>query len=350
MKIRHELTPYFCDTYGIDRDKDYPVEWIDPRTLLVSERLDLVAKVKYIEARESGQIAPFIRDCYVKHIEAFSYGTFKESGSKEKDSIEKYIDTFHQLIDAIKTSGFDASKSVIPVGEGNILLDGAHRAAVAIYFNKKIPIIRIPGAKVIFDAAYFRKRLLEGRCLDFLMLEYAKLKRDVSLVFISPVIRAQGALAQQLRKAINQDGKLIYSKKITFPNTPEGDFSTVIENLTTTKSSSQNHSSKSISLYLFETSDKAALDAIQAHAQELFRNNKHAVHFTTEPEAAIRQLLLLAADQANSQRIRNRITSKTQLAYKWLIYKQRVLLLRTLKRLGLFTAFRKIYRGLRKDA
>ncbi|WP_320164520.1 hypothetical protein [uncultured Trichococcus sp.] len=351
MKIRHELTPYFCDTYGIDRDKDYPVEWINPRTLLVSERLDLVAKVKYIEARESGQIAPFIRDCYVKHIEAFSYGTFKESGSKEKDSIVKYIDTFHQLIDAIKASGFDASKSVIPVGEGNILLDGAHRAAVAIYFNKKIPIIRIPGAKVTYDAAYFRKRLLGGLCLDYLMLEYAKMRTTVNLAYVSPAIHTKEPLMQQLRKAVSQDGKLIYSKKITFPNTPEGDFSTVIENLTTTKSSSQNHSLKSFSLYLFETSDKAALDAIQAHAQELFRNNKHAVHFTTEPEEVIRQLqLLLAADQANSQRIRNRITSKTQLAYKRLVYKQRVLLLRTLKRLGLFTAFRKIYRGLRKDA
>lgn len=350
MKIRHELTPYFCDTYGIDRGKDYPVEWIDPRTLLVSERLDLVAKVKYIEARESGQIAPFVRDCYEKHIEAFSYGTFKESGSKDKDSIKKYIDSFHQLIDAIKTSGFDASKSVIPVGRNNILLDGAHRAAAAIYFNKKIPIIRLPNAKIIYDSVYFRKRLLEARYLDYLVLEYAKLKGIVSLAYVSPVIHTKEPLMQQFQKAINQDGKLIYSKKITFPNTPEEDFSTVIEDLTTTKNSSQNHSLKSFSLCLFETSDKAALDAIQAHVQELFRNNKYAIHFTTQPEEAIRLLMLLfTADQANSQRFRNRITSKARLTYKWLVYKQRVLLLRTLKRLGLFSAVRGIYRGLRKN-
>ena len=154
MKIRHELTPFFCETYRIDRHKDYPVEWIDSRTLLVSERLDLAAKVKYIESRESGQISPFVRDCYVKYIEAFSYGTFKESGNNEKDSIKKYIDSFHHLIDAIKASGFDASKSVIPVGKDNILLDGAHRAAVAIYFNKKIPIIRLPDIKVILAVIF----------------------------------------------------------------------------------------------------------------------------------------------------------------------------------------------------
>ena len=154
MKIRHELTPYFCETYMIDRHKDYPVEWIDSRTLLVSERLDLAAKVKYIESRESGQVSPFVRDCYVKHIEAFSYGTFKESGNNEKDSIKKYIDSIHHLIDAIKASGFDASKSVIPVGKDNILLDGAHRAAVANYFNKKIPIIRLPDIKVILAVIF----------------------------------------------------------------------------------------------------------------------------------------------------------------------------------------------------
>lgn len=349
MKIRHELTPYFCDTYGIDRNKDYPVEWIDPRTLLVSERLDLVAKVKYIEARESGQIAPFIRDCYEKQIEAFSYGTFKESGSSEKDSIEKYIDAFHLLIDVIKASDFDASKSVIPVGKGNVLLDGAHRAAVAIYFNKKIPIIRLPDAKVTYDAAYFRKRLLEEKYLDFLMFEYAKLKGTVNLVYVSPALEPKKQLFQQLQLVINQNGKLIYSKIIHFPSTLDGEFTAIFDRFITTTSSSQQNTSKALSLHLFEISNKTALEEIRAHAQELFQNNKQAIYFATEPKEVVRQLdMLIAAEQRDSQRFSNWISVKIRQAYKWLVYKQRVLLLRTLKRLGLFTPIRKIYRGLRK--
>lgn len=38
MKIQDELTPYFCENYGVNRQKDYTVKWVDPLTLLVSER------------------------------------------------------------------------------------------------------------------------------------------------------------------------------------------------------------------------------------------------------------------------------------------------------------------------
>lgn len=349
MKIRHELTPYFCETYGIDRDKDYPVEWIDPRILLVSERLDLAAKVLYIKSRESGQVVPFVRDCYVKHIEAFSYGTFKEGGSIEKDSIEKYFATFDQLIDGIKFSDFDKEKSVVPVGKDNIILDGAHRVSVALYFNKKVPIIRFPEEKVTYDADYFRKHLLDGQCLDFLVLEYAKLKGNVHLACVSPAIGWKLPYVQQLQKVINQDGKLIYSKNINPLNTSIGNFSTIFENLTTTKNSSKNHTSKSISVYLFETDDKAEGDAIHAHAQQLFRNTKYTLHFETDPKKVLQYLRLLVSARPNTKSLGNRIIAKNKQVYKWLAYKQRVLLLRTLKRLGLFTAFRKIYRGLRNS-
>lgn len=350
MKIRHELTPYFCETYGIDRDKDYPVEWVDSRTLLVSERLDLVAKLKYIEARENGRITPFIRECYVKHIEAFSYGTFKESGSPEKDTIEKYFASFDQLIDAIKISGFEKDKSVVPVGKDNVLLDGAHRVSAAIYFNKKVPIIRLPDAKVTYDAAYFRKRLLDRRCLDFLVLEYAKLKETVQLAYVFPAIVSKLSYAQKIRKAINQEGKLIYSIKINPLNTSTGAFSSIFENSTLIKNPPNNHSPKSCSLYLFETVDKAGSDAIQAHAQQLFQNSKYTRHFETDPEKVRQQLMLLSSAGPNTQFPGNWIIAKNKQVYKWMVYKQRIWLLRSLKRLGLFTAFRKIYRGLRRNA
>lgn len=351
MKIRHELTPYFCETYQIDKNKDYPVEWIDPERLLVSERLDLIAKLKYIESRESGQIATFDRECYFKHIEAFSYGTFKEGGSKDKDSIEKFFASFDQLIDAIKLSGFDISKSVIPVGKDNILLDGAHRVAVAIYFDKKVPIIRLPDAKVMYDASYFRKRLLDRQYLDFMMLTYAKLKKNVHLAFVSPAIRPKQQQFQQLQKAINQDGKLIYKEKMRLPMTLEGDFSSITERLTHSETTAQNHTTKYFLLYFFETENEEALERIQSHIREIFRNSPYITQFSTNPKEAVQYLeVLLNADRSAPLRVHNRVTSKTKQAYKWLFYKQRILLLRTLKRSGLFPVFRKIYRRVRKNA
>lgn len=357
MIIRHELTPYFCEIYRIDRKKDYPLEWIDPRTLLVNERLDLIAKLKYIEARESGQISPFIRDCYLNHIEAFSYGTFKEGGSNEKDSIEKYFAAFDRLIDTIKQSGFDAEKSVIPVGKDNILLDGAHRVAVGIYFNKELPIIRLPDAKVIYDAAYFRKRLLGERYLDFMVLESAKLKRNVHLAYVSPAIFPVQPYFKQLQQAFNQGGKLLQMKNMSIPKALERNFSTIFEHPNTTPISLKNHIKKTFSLYVFETEDKVALDRIHSQCQELFRNSRYTIYFTTDPNEAIShaEVLLdsevfsgLAGDSSVFQRFHKTLQIESKRAYKWLIYKQRVLLLRTLKRLGLFTACRKIYRVLRK--
>lgn len=347
MKIRDELTPYFCETYEIDRDKDYPVEWVDPRTLLVSERLDLVAKLKYIEAYESGRMTPFIKDCYIQHIAAFSYGTFKESGSKEKDSIEKYLVSFHQLIDAIKTTGFDAAKSLIPVGKDNILLDGAHRAAVAIHFSRKIPIIRVSEAKVRYDADYFKKRLLDAACLDYLVLEYAKLKGTVQAALIMPALPQKNNHFRQLREIITQSGKLVYSKNIPFPQSSKDGFSENFGPRITTINSQHIRKPELLSLILFETENSTASERIRERAQAHFRNSKSTIHFTTTQTEVIRQLnlLLTGANSAESP-VRNRI-SRT---HRWLVYKSKVLLLRTLKQLGLFAVFRKLYRTLRNNA
>ena len=77
----------------------------------------------------------FINELYDKHIEAFSAGSYNEPGNDEKNSIKKYIDTFEVLIKNIKKSGIDETISVIPVGKNNEIMDGAHRTAIASYFN-----------------------------------------------------------------------------------------------------------------------------------------------------------------------------------------------------------------------
>jgi hypothetical protein len=97
MKIQNELTEYFCDTYKIDKSLDYTVEEVDAKTLLTGERLDLVAKIKYIECREKGQNTDFIKELYKSHIEAFTFGIYAESGNQAKNSIDKYFETFDQI-------------------------------------------------------------------------------------------------------------------------------------------------------------------------------------------------------------------------------------------------------------
>jgi hypothetical protein len=120
MNLKSLLTEHFCSAYQIDFTKDYKIETIKARDLMVSERIDLIAKYKYIEHKEKGFDMTFVKEVYENHIEAFSLGSFSEPGNNSKDSIEKYLSTFDYLINEIKENGIDQNVSVVPVGANNV--------------------------------------------------------------------------------------------------------------------------------------------------------------------------------------------------------------------------------------
>ena len=134
----HLLSENFIKTKHITKETPFVTEEVRGRELLCPERIDLAAKIAYIEARETGGDMSFARELYRKHIEAFSEGYFTEPGDENKDSLEKFFSVFDELIDDFKKNGFNPEKSLIPVGQNNIILDGAHRTACAIYFDKTV--------------------------------------------------------------------------------------------------------------------------------------------------------------------------------------------------------------------
>lgn len=170
----HLLSDNFVKTKKITSKTPFEIREIEARELLCPQRLDLAAKLAYIEARESGADMSFAREIYRKHIEAFSEGEYIEPGDDNKTSLEKFFSVFDELIDNFKEYGFDASKSLIPIGCDNIILDGAHRIACAIYFNKKVSVIRFPQFSVCFDYRYFRKRRLSEEMLEYMAITYSR--------------------------------------------------------------------------------------------------------------------------------------------------------------------------------
>ena len=135
------LTHYLIDGNKITPEMPYEIEEIEARKLLTPERIDLMAKWFYIDAKVQGADMAYAREIYAKHIEAFSEGTFTEPGTEEKNTIEKYYFAFDELIEDIRENGFDSQKSLVPVGKDNVLLDGAHRCACVAYFGKKVKVI-----------------------------------------------------------------------------------------------------------------------------------------------------------------------------------------------------------------
>lgn len=170
----HLLSENFVKTKKITSNTPYEIREIDAKELLCPDRLDLAAKIAYIETREKGRDMSFARELYQKHIEAFSEGYYTEPGDENKDSLERFFSVFDELIDNYKENGFDSDKSLVPIGRDNIILDGAHRTACAIYFGGKISVISFPQFEVCFDYRYFRDRRLSEEMLEYMAVVYSR--------------------------------------------------------------------------------------------------------------------------------------------------------------------------------
>lgn len=192
-------------------DKEVTIEYVDPQQFLVPERFDLLCKLYYIECRENNRDMKFAKELYKENIRVFTGGRYTENWEPEKNSIEKYFSVFDKLIDEIKVNGFDTKKSIVPVGKDNIILDGAHRTAIAIYFGIELPIVRIETKSWICD--YNRFSDMPAEYLDFMAYLFMKYcKKTYYLGVIWPVSYYDPNYDLALR-FIKENSKVVYLKR-----------------------------------------------------------------------------------------------------------------------------------------
>ncbi len=204
------LTEYFVRENNIDKNRDYSVEMVPARNLICGDRFDLMAKWIYIDAYEKKQNTSIATHIYMDNINAFSCGTFSESGTEEKNTFSKYVECFEELIEDIKKNGFNPEKSLIPVGANNTICDGAHRVAVAAYFNKNVWIIRFPQLVRNYDYIFFRRRLMCDISMGYMAINYARVKDESSLLSIILVKRK---LSKKELSHVCDYGTIIYDQK-----------------------------------------------------------------------------------------------------------------------------------------
>jgi len=205
----NKISPYFIKELDINKDTKYKRILIDASSLIVPERIDLIAKIKYIESKELNYKTNYFYKLYKKTIESFSKGLYTEPGNSYKNSFSKYIKEFDDLIIDMKENKFDPNKSLIPLGNNNAIIDGAHRLSVAYYFNQKVDCLKFEDISVNYNYEYFKKNLLEEEYLDYLTLEYCKLKQKIYIML----------LKNFNDEKIDDDYKVIYIKNIPFNNT-----------------------------------------------------------------------------------------------------------------------------------
>lgn len=207
------LTEYFLSGNNITEDLPYEIKDISAQELVTPERIDLLAKWIYIDAKEKGMHPETAKQLYLKHIEAFSEGTFTEPGNEDKNSIEKYFQEFDILIEDFKQHGFNEQKSLVPIGKDNILLDGAHRTTCALYFHKKLRVIKFENIKRDYGTAFFKKRGLDERYLDRMVMQYCKLQPNIYMACLWQT--ADEKLRGQAKEILEKEcGKIVYVKDI----------------------------------------------------------------------------------------------------------------------------------------
>lgn len=195
------------------------MKYICARELIVPNRLDLMAKMTYIEARITGCNLIWAKDLYRAHIEAFSGGSFTEPGQPNKNSIEAYMNTFDELIDVIGKDGVNEEMSCIPVDVAGQIIDGAHRTSIAAYYNQKIPCI-FDGqlAKNKFNYAFFKRQYLEQKYIDYMVTKYVEEKgENCYVICLYPKAMRDANAVRKVDCLLNteiSDGGVVCSKDI----------------------------------------------------------------------------------------------------------------------------------------
>ena len=213
IRVGDYFSNFFVEGWDLDINQKLEVEYVDAYQFLKSDRLDLVCKLFYIDSREKMKNESLARELYKAHLRAFSFGSFTEPGSEEKNTLDKYFDTFDELIDDAKNNGLNAEKSVVPVGDKNSILDGSHRTAIAIYYGIPLPIVRVAGVHKIYDYEFFQSRDLEEVFLDLMAFLYIYFSKNSYVACLWPRadIRSKRVKTEELIKGTCD---IVYRKQI----------------------------------------------------------------------------------------------------------------------------------------
>lgn len=164
---------------------------IPARRLLTPYRFDIAAKYLYAKHREMKIESRFASLLYAEHLKVWN-------GLHElepvKHGIEAYLDSFHAILDSTRMQGFDAEKSVVPLGRSLSPINGGHRIAACLLYGKDVPCkIMDEGLETHnHNYLYFRNRETHVRrglapvWANAIALEYSRLKPETRAVLVFP--------------------------------------------------------------------------------------------------------------------------------------------------------------------
>ena len=297
--MEKKIDPYIRKLYGIGKNTKYEILEVQPIQLLMFSRLDIIAKVIYLEKKSF-----FSKKLYEEHIQIMTKGSCVEAGNPEKNSIEAFCHIFDKLKKDIKENGYDVEKYLVPVDKNLQILDGAHRVAIALFLNKKLTVIKLDVlAEDKYDYNYFRKAGMSQVYLDAMVLKYISLKKDIFIANVWPtatghykeikeLIQIYGKFGIYKEIILSEEGAFNYLHQIyaqdDWVGSIDDKFAGVYRKLLPCF-----RNKGAIRVFVFQSDSKEAVFELKHKIRDIFQVGKHSIHITDTAEQAISMARLL---------------------------------------------------------
>jgi GR25 family glycosyltransferase involved in LPS biosynthesis len=276
---------------------------------IVPERFDLMAKYLYIKSEDKKYNTNFYKELYHKHILTFNNcyelpdPTIKDNIKKE--NIKDFLDSFDKLIKNIKNDDFN-EKYPIPIGNNNIIINGAHRLMISYYYNK-IPLFKklnMPGDT--YDFNFFKNRKVYPNLSDIysdtMALEYIKHDENIRCMILYPTAYDNIDKFQTILNKIKEYGTIYYAK---FINLNKNGISNLIKEAYRGESwiggyfpSGFSNSGKTelclstnnnnVTLILISMNDISKCIEMKEKCRSIFNKGKHSLHMSDYTEDTFR--------------------------------------------------------------
>lgn len=181
LDLKKLLGEYFIKAYNLPEKANAEIVYKDAMDFVISDRFDVIAKYLYIKSLDLNYDTDFFFNLYKESLNAFSLGGFSEGGTDKKNNFEDFLRIFKELYQSLKDKGMDEKKSLIPVMNGNLIIDGAHRVAISAYFNQKMPCILFDGNGFKYNPLFFRERGLSQEMTEYALMEHINLTKETDI-------------------------------------------------------------------------------------------------------------------------------------------------------------------------
>jgi len=268
------------------------------------KRFDLFAKYIYILYKDRNLQTKWGENLYKEHIKAFN--NFFEDDNSNKTDADKFVSTFNNLLEIYRRGNINEHLSLIPLDENNCPLDGAHRLALSVYYDRDISTIRMkslqPHNSYAFDYNFFIKKGFDLQYSDFIALEYAKLNPNTYLMCVFPNAEVSprfehilSEYAQVFYKKdvyLNQIGRLNTVLSLYKNEAWLGDFTNNFlgANYKTNACfpSSEYHLNQPLIVYLLVSESLEKIIQLKSQLRSLFDAGKHSLHINDFHEETTR--------------------------------------------------------------